>query len=97
MSEAIASKAERLAAYNANIAAAEKDPSLSPGNRQAAVQDERRTFRRRLPGIRSAVDVRSGHRFRSAAAHALQSRASTPMRWSASSTRSPRSHPWSPT
>lgn len=30
MSEAIASKAERLAAYNANIAAAEKDPSLSP-------------------------------------------------------------------
>ena len=29
MSEAIASKAERLAAYNANIAAAEKDPSLS--------------------------------------------------------------------
>lgn len=26
MSEAIASKAERLAAYNANIAAAEKDP-----------------------------------------------------------------------
>ena len=30
MSEAIASKAERLSAYNANIAAAEKDPSLSP-------------------------------------------------------------------
>jgi len=33
MSEAIASKAERLAAYNANIAAAEKDPSLSPASR----------------------------------------------------------------
>ena len=30
MGEAIASKAERLAAYNANIAAAEKDPLLSP-------------------------------------------------------------------
>lgn len=30
MSEAIASKEERLAAYYANIAAAEKDPSLSP-------------------------------------------------------------------
>ena len=30
MSEAIASKEARLAAYNANIAAAEKDPSLSP-------------------------------------------------------------------
>ena len=30
MSEAIASKEERLVAYNANIAAADKDPSLSP-------------------------------------------------------------------
>lgn len=30
MSEAIASKEERLAAYNANVAAAEKDPRLSP-------------------------------------------------------------------
>ena len=30
MSEAIASKEERLSAYYANIAAAEKDPSLSP-------------------------------------------------------------------
>ena len=36
MSEAIASKAERLAAYNANIAAAEKDPSLSPNTRKPA-------------------------------------------------------------
>lgn len=35
MSEAIASKEERLAAYNANVAAAEKDPRLSlrPANR----------------------------------------------------------------
>lgn len=69
MSEAIASKAERLAAYNANIAAAEKGSVAVPGNRQAAVQDERRTFRRRLPGIRSAVDVRSGHRFQIGRAH----------------------------
>lgn len=30
MSEAIASKEARLAAYNANIAAADKDPQLSP-------------------------------------------------------------------
>ena len=30
MSEAIASKEAHLAAYNANIAAAEKDPTLSP-------------------------------------------------------------------
>ena len=30
MSEAIASTEERLAAYNANVAAAEKDPRLSP-------------------------------------------------------------------
>lgn len=35
MSEAIASKEERLAAYNANVAAAEKDPRhrLRPANR----------------------------------------------------------------
>lgn len=30
MSEAIASKEERLVRYNANIAAADKDPQLSP-------------------------------------------------------------------
>lgn len=29
MSEAIASKEERLAAYNANVAAAEKDPRIA--------------------------------------------------------------------
>ena len=33
MSEAIASKEERLSAYYANIAAAEKDPSLSRASR----------------------------------------------------------------
>ena len=30
MSEAIANKEERLVCYNANIAAADKDPQLSP-------------------------------------------------------------------
>lgn len=98
MSEAIASKAERLAAYNANIAAAEKDPSLSPETGKPLSKMNAARFGAGFLvfgvlwmsglGIVSAVLLPITTR---------PSRASTPMRWSASSTRSPRSHPWSPT
>lgn len=98
MSEAIASKAERLAAYNANIAAAEKDPSLSPETGKPLSKMNAARFGAGFLvfgvlwmsglGIVSAVLLPM---------HYKPSRASTPMRWSASSTRSPRSHPWSPT
>ena len=98
MCEAIASKAERLAAYNANIAAAEKDPSLSPETGKPLSKMNAARFGAGFLvfgvlwmsglGIVSAVLLPM---------HYKTIPASTPMRWSASSTRSPRSHPWSPT
>lgn len=44
MSEAIASKEERLVAYNANIAAADKDPSFSPSRSGPGFSVRKRTI-----------------------------------------------------
>lgn len=72
MSEAIASKEARLAAYNANIAAADKDPQLSPetGKPLSKVNTIRFGAGFLLFGVLWMSGL--GHRLRSAAADALQ-------------------------
>lgn len=72
MSEAIASKEERLVAYNANIAAADKDPSLSPetGKPLSKVNTIRFGAGFLVFGILWMSGL--GHRLRRAAADALQ-------------------------
>lgn len=72
MSEAIASKEERLVAYNANIAAADKDPSLSPETGKPLSKVNTIRFGAGFLGVRHPVDVRPRHRLRRAAADALQ-------------------------
>lgn len=72
MSEAIASKEARLAAYNANIAAADKDPQLSPetGKPLSKVNTIRFGAGFLLFGVLWMSGSR--HRLRRAAADALQ-------------------------
>ena len=121
MSEAIASKAERLAAYNANIAAAEKDPSLSPETGKPLSKMNAARFGagflvfgvlwmsglgivsavllpmhyKTIPGVNADALVGIVNAFTAVASSIAGLDSALP--GSASSTRSPRSHPWSPT
>ena len=72
MSEAIASKEERLVRYNANIAAADKDPQLSPETGKPLSKVNTIRFGAGFPAVRRVVDVGSRHRLRRASADALQ-------------------------
>lgn len=98
MSEAIASKEERLAAYNANVAAAEKDPRLSPETGKPL--DKVTMFRFGAGFIVFGLLWMSGLGIVSAVLlpmHYRPSRASIRTLWWASSTPSPPSRLWSPT
>ena len=95
MSEAIASKEERLVAYNANIAAADKDPSLSPETGKPLSKVNTIRFGAGFLAFGILWHVGPRHRLRRAAADALQT-IEAPIRTpsSASSMRSPQWRPW---
>ncbi len=94
MSEAIASKAERLLRYNANIAAADKDPQLSPETGKPL--SKMNAIRFGAGFLLFGVLWMSGLGIVSAVLlpmHYKTIEGADPTLWSASSMRSPRSHP----